>query len=392
MLPDFHSNVYLYRPKKSAMKFIISSSTLLKQLQNISGVLSTNSSLPILEDFLFDISEGELTVFASDLDNTISTSLKADAQEPGRIAIPAKMLLETLKSFPDQPLTFLINSENFGIEIASGFGKYKLSGHDPEEFPRIPEVEDGTSIKMDASILYSGINKTIFATGNDDLRPVMSGVLMQVGTENMTMVATDSHRLVRYRRNDLKADAEAQFILPKKPLNLLKNLLGYVDAEVTIMFNAKNASFNFDNINLVCRLIEGRYPNYEAVIPKENPFKLTMQRQDLMNSIRRVAIFSSRSTNQVKLNIQGSELQLTAEDLDYSNSASERLTCEYEGEDMEIAFNSKFISEMLQNLDTDTINLNMSAPNRAGILLPDSDSQDTDEDLLMLVMPVMVNN
>ena len=215
---------------------------------------------------------------------------------------------------------------------------------------------------------------------------------MQVGTESMTMVATDSHRLVRYRRNDLKAETEASFILPKKPLNLLKNLLGYVESEVVIQFNAKNASFTFDTIQLVCRLIEGRYPNYEAVIPKENPFKLTMQRQDLMNSIRRVAIFSSRSTNQVKLNIQGSELQLTAEDLDYSNSASERLTCEYEGEDMEIAFNSKFISEMLQNLDTDTINLNMSAPNRAGILLPDSDTQDADEDLLMLVMPVMLNN
>ena len=374
------------------MKFIISSSTLLKQLQNISGVLSTNNSLPILEDFLFDISEGELTVYASDLDNTISTTLKAEAQEPGKIAIPAKMLLDTLKSFPEQPLTFLINPDNFAIEIASGYGKYKLTGHDAEEFPRIPEVEEGTSIKMDASILYSGINKTIFATGNDDLRPVMSGVLMQVGTEALTMVATDSHRLVRYRRKDLKADAEASFILPKKPLNLLKNLLGYAESDVTIQFNTKNAAFTFENIRLVCRLIEGKYPNYEAVIPKENPYKLTMQRQDLMNSIRRVAIFSSRSTNQVKLNIQGSELQLTAEDLDYSNSASERLTCQYEGEDMEIAFNSKFISEMLNNLDTDSINLNMSAPNRAGILLPDSDTQDADEDLLMLVMPVMLNN
>lgn len=374
------------------MKFIISSSTLLKQLQAISGVLSTNSSLPILEDFLFEISEGELKVFASDLDNTISTTFKADAAEPGRVAIPAKMLLETLKSFPEQPLTFLINSENFGIEIASGYGKYKLNGHDPEEFPRIPEIEDGAGFQVDASILFSGINKTIFATGNDDLRPVMSGVFMQVGPDHMTMVATDSHRLVRYRRLDVKAEADASFILPKKPLNLLKNLLGYVDGEVAVSFNAKNASFSFDHINLVCRLIDGRYPNYEAVIPKENPYKLTMARQDLMTSIRRVAIFSSRSTNQVKLNIQGSELQLTAEDPDYANSASERLTCQYEGEDMEIAFNSKFITEMLSNLETERVNLNMSAPNRAGILLPDADASDKDEDLLMLVMPVMLNN
>jgi DNA polymerase-3 subunit beta len=220
----------------------------------------------------------------------------------------------------------------------------------------------------------------------------MSGVFMQVGPDHMTMVATDSHRLVRYRRNDVKASEDASFILPKKPLNLLKNLLGYHDGIVGIRFNAKNASFTFDQIVLVCRLIEGRYPNYEAVIPKENPYRLSMSRQDLMSSIRRVAIFSSRSTNQVKLSIHGSELQLTAEDPDYANSASERLTCQYEGEDMDIAFNSKFINEMLSNLETDRVHLNMSAPNRAGILLPDSETSDSEEDLLMLVMPVMLNN
>ncbi len=374
------------------MKFIISSTSLLKQLQAISGVLANNSSLPILEDFLFEVEEGQIKVFASDLDNTISTIMKAEASEPGRIAIPAKMLLDSLKSFPDQPLTFLINEDNFGIEISSGYGKYKLTGHDPEEFPRLPEIEDSSSFEVDSSTLFSGINKTIFATGNDDLRPVMSGVFMQVGSDHMTMVATDSHRLVRYRRNDVKASEDASFILPKKPLNLLKNLLGYFDGNVGIKFNAKNASFTFDNIILICRLIEGRYPNYEAVIPKENPFELTMSRQDLMNSIRRVAIFSSRSTNQVKLSIHGSELQLTAEDPDYANSAAERLTCQYEGEDMDIAFNSKFISEMLSNLETDRVHLHMSAPNRAGILLPDQEGSDSDEDLLMLVMPVMLNN
>jgi DNA polymerase-3 subunit beta len=374
------------------MKFIISSTVLLKQLQSISGVLSNNSSLPILEDFLFDIEEGQIRIFASDLDNTISTSIKAEASEAGKVAIPAKMLMDALKNFPDQPLTFLINDESFGIEISSGYGKYKLTGHDPDEFPRLPEIEDAAGFDMDGSILFSGINKTIFATGNDDLRPVMSGVFMQVGLESLTMVATDSHRLVRYRRNDIKSEEEAAFILPKKPLNLLKNLLGYHDGTVGIRFNSKNASFIFDNIVLVCRLIEGRYPNYEAVIPKENPFELTMSRQDLMNSIRRVAIFSSRSTNQVKLSIHGSELQLTAEDPDYSNSAAERLTCQYEGEDLDIAFNSKFIAEMLSNLETDRIHLKLSAPNRAGILLPDQDQIEKEEDLLMLVMPVMINN
>ena len=374
------------------MKFIISSGTLLKQLQNISGVLSTINSLPILEDFLFEISEGELTITASDLDNTIVTRIKAEAQEPGKVAIPAKMLIDSLKSFPEQPLTFIINPETFGVEIASGYGKYKLHGHDADEFPKISEIEDGSTFSMDASVLYSGINKTIFATGNDDLRPVMSGVLMQAGEDNLTMVATDSHRLVRYRRNDIKSESNEQFIIPKKPLNLLKNLLGYVNGNVDIRFNQRNASFSFDHIRVVCRLIDGRYPNYEAVIPKENPFKLVMARQDLISSIRRVAIFSSKSTNQVKLNIQGSELQLTAEDPDYANSAAERLSCQYDGEDMEIAFNSKFINEMLSNLDSERISLNMSAPNRAGILLPDSDTPDADEDILMLVMPVMHNH
>jgi DNA polymerase-3 subunit beta len=374
------------------MRFIISSTSLLKQLQSISGVLSTSSSLPILEDFLFDIKDGKLSIFASDLDNTFSTSVVIESQEDGRIAIPGKLLLETLKSFPDQPLTFSVNTETFGIDIASSFGKYKMIGHDPDEYPKIPTITDGTSFMMDASILYAGINKTIFATGNDDLRPVMSGVFMQISDSGLTMVATDSHRLVRYIRKDVKSKDTSSFILPKKPLNLLKGILGYIDSDIKVSFNAKNACFEFENSMLICRLIEGRYPNYEAVIPKENPFKLTISRTDLMNSIKRVSIFSSKSTNQVKLNLQGSELQLSAEDLDFSNSAIERMACQYDGEDMEIAFNAKFISEMLQNLDTDLIHLEMSAPSRAGILLPDQDKKLADEDLLMLVMPVMINN
>lgn len=374
------------------MRFIISSTTLLKQLQSISGVLSTSSSLPILEDFLLDIKGGKLSIYASDLDNTMSTSVAVESQEEGRIAIPGKLLLETLKSFPDQPLTFSVNSENFGIDIASGFGKYKMIGHDPDEYPKIPTITDGTSFMMDASILYAGINKTIFATGNDDLRPVMSGVFMQIADTGLIMVATDSHRLVRYTRTDVKSVDASSFILPKKPLNLLKNILGYIDTEIKVSFNAKNACFEFENSMLICRLIEGRYPNYEAVIPKENPFKLTISRTDLMNSIRRVSIFSSKSTNQVKLNLMGSELQISAEDLDFSNSANERMACQYDGEDMEIAFNAKFISEMLQNLDTELIHLEMSAPSRAGILLPDQDKKIAEEDLLMLVMPVMINN
>jgi DNA polymerase-3 subunit beta len=373
------------------MKFIVSSSYLLKQLQVLGSVINSSNTLPILDNFLFELDHKNLSVSASDLETTMSATLEIDSTSKGSVAVPAKLLLDILKTFPEQPLTFTVE-ENSTIEISSNSGKYAIAYAPGEEFPKSVSLDNPSSTVVPSEVLATAISKTIFAAGNDDLRPVMSGVLMQVGAENLTMVATDSHRLVRYRRNDVKCESEESFIIPKKPLNLLKNLLGYVNGNVEIRFNARNASFSFDHIRIICRLIEGRYPNYDAVIPKENPFRLVMNRQDLVSSIRRVAIFSSKSSSQVKLAIQGSELNLTAEDLDYANSANERLACQYNGEDMEIAFNAKFISEMLSNLDSERISLNMSAPNRAGILLPDSDTPDADEDLLMLVMPVMTNN
>ncbi len=373
------------------MKFIVSSSSLLKQLQSISGVLSSNNTLPILDNFLFEIKENELIVSASDLETTITISLSAEAKETGKIAIPAKLLLETLKTFPEQPLTFTIDESNFGIEISSDYGKYKLSGQNGVEFPKIPVIDSSNFLLINASILGTAINKTIFATGNDDLRPVMSGVFCQLSSENMTFVATDAHKLVRYRRNDSKTEGLNSFILPKKPLTLLKNLLGGNESEVKIEYNASNAFFAFNNINLICRLIDGKYPNYEAVIPAENPNKLSIDRNSFLSSIKRVSIFSNKTTHQVKLKITGSQLQVSAEDLDFSNEAVERLTCQYEGEDMEIGFNSKFIMEMLNNIDSEQINLEMSAPNRAGILSP-ADKNASEEDILMLVMPIMLNN
>jgi DNA polymerase III subunit beta len=372
------------------MKFIVSSTNLLKQLQSISGVLNTSNTLPILDNFLFEIKDGELVISASDLETTMTTSISVEAKENGKIAIPAKLLMETLKAFPDQPLTFTINSKTNGIEISSDFGKYKLTGHSGEEFPRIPSIESPNSMNINSLVLANGINKTIFATGNDELRPVMSGVFSQLTSENLTFVATDAHKLVRYRRADAKSESTASFILPKKPLNLLKNLLSAEENDVRIEFNNSNAFFSFGKFNLICRLIDGKYPNYEAVIPKENPNKLTIDRTAFLSSIRRVSIFSNKSTHQVRLKLSGSELQVSAEDLDYSNEAVERLTCTYEGEDMEIGFNSKFLMEMLNNLETEQVSLEMSQPNRAGILTPITDSPD--EDILMLVMPIMLNN
>ncbi len=374
------------------MKFIVSSGLLLKNLQTVSGVLNSNTPLPILENFLFDITDGELIISASDLETTMTTKLNVEARENGKIAIPASILLETLKTFPEMPLTFTINDTNFGIEVSSDYGKYSLSGQDGEEFPRVPEIDDVKTLEMPTNVLSDAIAKTVFATGNDELRPVMTGVFFQLGLDNITFVATDAHKLVRYRRNDLKSGIETSFILPKKPLNLLKNALPSEDTKVNINYNNSNAFFSFNNITLICRLIDGRYPNYEAVIPQENPNKLTVDRQTFLNSIKRVAIFSNKSTHQVRLKITGSELQVSAEDLDFANAAQERMTCQYDGEDMEIGFNARFILDMLNNLRTTEVILEMSTPNRAGLLLEAPNERNANEDILMLVMPVMLNS
>lgn len=373
------------------MNFIVDSSALLKHLQLISGVLSTSNTLPILDNFLFQIKKGNLSVTASDLETTMVTKLEVQAKEDGLVAMPAKLLLDTLKTFPDQPLTFTVNTENFGVEISSDYGKYKLTGHNGAEFPKTPKLESPSKIEIDGGILSNAVNKTLFATGNDELRPVMSGVFFELNSDNITFVATDAHKLVKYKRTDLKAENGASYILPKKPLNLLKNVLGSAGDDVVVEYNETNAMFSFGNTQMICRLIDGKYPNYNAVIPTENPNKLTISRTALLSSIKRVSIFSNKTTHQVRLKITGSELNVSAEDLDFSNEASERLTCGYEGEDMEIGFNSRFLIEMLSNLTSEEINIAMSAPNRAGILTP-AEKDDESEEVLMLVMPVMLNN
>ena len=363
----------------------------MKHLQHISGVLNSNNSLPILDNFLFEIEKGEMTVSASDLETTMNTKIAIKSEESGNIAVPARMLLEMLKKLPETPLSFLIENKTHAIEISAGEGKYKLTGFDGNEFPKVPAITKPSTIKLNSHVIANAINKTIFAAGNDDLRPTMSGVFCQLSDENIIFVATDAHKLVRYTRNDYKSKSTASFILPKKPLNLIKGILAAEDTEVTMVYNNTNASFSFNNINLICRLIDGKYPNYEAVIPKKNPNKLTIDRVSLLNSIGRVALFANKSTNQVRLKITGSELSISAEDYDYNNAANDRLTCSFTGEDMEIGFNSKFLLEMLANLESDNVVIEMSAPNRAGILLP-AETDNKDEDILMLVMPVMLNS
>jgi DNA polymerase-3 subunit beta len=318
------------------------------------------------------------------------STIDVESDSQGSIAVPARLLLDTLKTFPEQPLTF-VKEDNNTIEISSNHGKYAVAYADGEEFPNAVALEDPSQTVLNGDVLATAISKTIFASGNDDLRPVMSGVFFQFAKDGLTFVATDAHKLVKYSRTDVSATNEAEFIMPKKPLTLLKGILAGSDSDVTVEYNESNARFTFDNVELICRLIDGKYPNYEAVIPKENPNKLTIDRSQFLNSVKRVSIFSNKTTHQVRLKIAGSELNISAEDIDYSNKAEERLTCAYQGDDMQIGFNSRFLSEMLNNLNANEVQLEMSLPNRAGILTP-VDGLDEGELVTMLVMPVMLNN
>jgi DNA polymerase III subunit beta len=372
------------------MKFIVSSTYLLKQLQVLGGVINNSNTLPILDNFLFELNNSSLTVSASDLETTMASVLEVESDSQGQVAIPAKLLLDTLKTFPEQPLTFVVESNNT-IVISSNHGKYALAYASADEFPKTVALDNPSQTVVSSEILATAINKTIFAAGNDDLRPVMSGVFFQFSTDGLTFVATDAHKLVKYSRTDVQANETAEFIMPKKPLNLLKAILAASDEDVSIEYNDANSKFSFGNSELVCRLIDGKYPNYEAVIPKENPNQLTINRNQFLNSVRRVSIFSNKTTHQIRLRIAGAELNISAEDIDYSNKAEERLTCDYQGDDIQIGFNSRFLSEMLSNITAEDVQLEMSLPNRAGILTP-VDGLDQGEQVTMLVMPVMLNS
>ncbi|HSZ72025.1 MAG TPA: DNA polymerase III subunit beta [Cytophagaceae bacterium] len=372
------------------MRFVVSSSTLLKHLNSVNGVITTNPVVPILENFLFEVTEGLLTVSASDLQTSMITEIPVDAKKKGSIAVPAKILLDTLKNLPEQPVTFSIDEETYSIEISSDNGRYRLSGENATDFPKVPAVKNGYSVEMPADVLNRAISSTLFAASNDELKPAMTGVYLLLSETNVTFVATDGHRLVKFRRVDVASDMANNIIIPKKALNLIKSSIPTDRSMVKLEFNASNAFFSFGNLKMICRLIDERFPDYENAIPMNNPNKLIISKNDFFNSLRRISIYANKTTHQVRLKIAGSELQISAEDLDFSNEANERLACDYQGEDMEIGFNARFLLEMLNNLDCESVELQLSAPNRAGILTP-ADKQES-EDLLMLVMPVMLNN
>jgi len=370
------------------MKFIVSSSALLKQLQQINGVIGSNNVLPILEDFLFDIEKNKLSVIATDLETVMKIHLDIEAKDSGRVCIPAKILMDSLKNLPNQPLTFDID-KNFGIEITSDNGKYKVMGENPDNFPKEPPADDTSEFSMTSHTLLTAINKSIFAVSNDDLRPAMTGVFFELEKNGITVVATDAHRLVRYKMKGVSCPKSDSFIVPKKPLNLLKASLPDNDDKITVSYNSNHLFVKHGTVQLSCRLLDARFPDYKVVIPAENPYRMTIGRQDFQSALRRVSIFSNKSTNLVTLNISGSELQLMGQDVDFSFEGNERMSCQYDGEDITISFNARFLIEMLSSTDSDEVRLELSTPTKAGLLKPVE--QDENEDLLMLAMPLMSN-
>jgi len=370
------------------MKFIVSSSQLLKQLQHIAGVINANTVLPILEDFLFEVEKNKLTVVATDLETVMRIQLDIEAKDSGKVCIPAKILIDSLKNIPDQPLSFNID-KNFAVEITSDNGKYKVMGENPDNFPKEPSADDTTSFNMTASALVTAINKTLFAVSNDDLRPAMTGVYFELNKDFVQFVATDAHRLVRYKRTDVSCPKNDSFIVPKKPLNLLKAALPSNEDEITVNYNSNHLFVKHGTTQMSCRLIDARFPDYKVVIPADNPYKMIVSKADFQSALRRVNVFSNKSTNQVVLNISGSELQLAAQDVDFSFEGNERMKCQYDGEDLVIAFNARFLIEMLNAADSDEVRLELSTPTKAGIIKPTE--LDDNEELLMLVMPLMLN-
>ena len=379
------------------MKFIINSLLFSKQIQSLSGVLTNNNTVPIINCFHFHLDEGVLTIRATDLETTLVSKIEV---ETGRleglsdIAVPSKLLMDILKSLDDVPMTFSVDDSNYGISITSGDGKYNLAGKNPETFPSMPEARETSSITLPSSALANAIGKTAFAASTDEMRPQMGGIFCEINAENATFVATDAHKLVRYRRTDIHSDTPISFILPRKPVMMMKNILATrrEDVDVKLEYNNTNAFFTFDNFYVICRLVDGRYPNYDAAIPKENPNKLTIDRASFLNTLRRVGLFANQASHQVRLSIMERELVISAEDELFSNNAQEKLPCQYEGEPMKIGFNAKFLIEMVSNIETEQILIEMSHPSRAGIIFPVTEEENSPEDILMLVMPVMLAN
>lgn len=373
------------------MKFTVSSSALLSLLATTGKVISNKSSLPILEYFLMELKDGQLTVTTSDLETTLIGSIAVEnIEREGVIAAPGKLMLDSLKEFPEMPLVIDVNDTTWEIQITWASGHLSIPGASAVSYPAVQTLgNERKNITLDVDLLVSGINKTIFATADDELRPVMNGVYFDFSTESLTFVATDAHKLVKYNAEN-NSDITSSFILPKKPANLLKTLLAKEEEPVNIAFDAKNVTFELKNFKLVCRLIEGNYPNYNAVIPTANPNKVLIDRIEFVNGIKRVAVCSNPSTNLIRMDIADNKVNLTAQDIDFSVSANETISCSYDGQPVTIGFKSTFLVEILSNIDTPTVVVELADSTRAGVFKPVYDDQPSSESL-MLLMPMMIN-
>ncbi len=376
------------------MKFVVSSTELLSRLQTVSRVISSKSTIPALLNFLFEIQGETLTTTASDLETTMRAQLQLNNVDgEGKIAIEAKRLTDILKEFPEQPLIFQINQESFAVDIISDNGKFSIMGQNGDEYPTLQGLDEAntTTIVMPGAALLKGITKTLFATADDELRPVMNGISLIVNEQSATFAASDAHKLVRFRNNAVSSPKEASFILPKKPADTLKNILAKEAEDITLKFDDKNAHFTLSNYEMICRLVEGPYPNYEAIIPTNNPNRLTINRMDLVNTLKRVSVFANQASNLVKLELKSDHVVVSAQDIDFSISAYEKISAQYEGEEMSIGFKSAFLIQILTAITTENVVIQMSDPSRSGIIVPLERESET-EDELMLLMPMMIND
>ena len=374
------------------MRFDVSSTALLSHLQSIGKVIASKNTLPILDNFLFQLEENTLTVTASDAETRLVTSLEVmNAEGSGLFCVSAKMLLDPLKELPEQPLTFDVNDANLEVFIHFQNGKYNFIGQKGDTYPQQkPLSEQAVEVVMDAQLLLNGISRSLFATADDELRPVMNGVYFDFHTDDLTFVASDGHKLVRLRNLSVQSEERASFILPKKPATLLKNLLAKEEGLIRLQFDDNNAYVRCANCEMVCRLIEGRYPNYNSVIPKENPFQVTIDRMFLLNALKRVSVFSNQSSSLIKLHLEDNLLTVSAQDIDFSTSAEERIPCEYNGDELSIGFKATYLIDTLGNISSTDVILQLADPSRAGLILPLENQEN--EDLLMLLMPMMLND
>ena len=373
------------------MKFIVSSTGLFSRLQAISRVINSKNSLPILDCFLLELTDGTLSITASDSETTLSTSIETnDYDMDGRFAVNSKTILDALKEIPEQPLTFEV-SENMEIVVKYQNGKYSLMGQNADEYPQSANLgSNAVHVGLGVDVLMNGINRSLFATADDELRPVMNGIYFDITTEDITFVASDGHKLVRNKSYKARGNEKAAFILPKKPATLLKNLLPKETGDVQIDFDDRNAMFTLENYNMTCRLIEGRYPNYNSVIPQNNPHRATIDRAAFVSGLKRVSVFSSAASSLIKLRLDMNTIQISGQDIDFSTSAEETLMCQYEGNQMSIGFKSTFLIDILNNISSQEVVMELADPSRAGVIVPVE--QNDEEDLLMLLMPMMLND